>query len=100
MLGGGVISLIKELPMMITSFRDALKGYGQKATQVLRTDADMDPKWLIVGIVALIIFMALLPQIPVDGSVRFWSRFSAFFFVTVSSRLVVWWVAHLTLFQV
>lgn len=42
MLGGGVISLIKELPMMITSFRDALKGYGQKATQVLRTDADMD----------------------------------------------------------
>jgi len=49
MLGGGVISLIKELPMMITSFRDALKGYGQKATQVLRTDADMDPKWLIVA---------------------------------------------------
>ena len=88
MLGGGVISLIKELPMMITSFRDALKGYGQKATQVLRTDADMDPKWLIVGIVALIIFMALLPQIPVGWLGAVLVAIFGFFFVTVSSRLV------------
>jgi len=73
--GSGVTTAIfpSSVPLGEMSYSEpcwvaVLKGYGQKATQVLRTDADMDPKWLIVGIVALIIFMALLPQIPVGFS--------------------------------
>ena len=88
MLCGGLISLIKELPMMFSSFKEAMKGYGQKGGEKVRTDTDLSPTVLVVGVVAMIVLMAVLPQIPVGWLGALLVAIFGFFFVTVSSRLV------------
>jgi len=49
---------------------------------------DLSPTVLIVGIVAMIVLMVLLPQIPVGWLGALLIAVFGFFFVTVSSRLV------------
>jgi putative OPT family oligopeptide transporter len=85
---GGLISLIKELPVMFSSFRQAMKGFGAKATEVVRTDTDMSPLSLIIGIIAMVVLMVLLPDIPLGWMGALLVVVFGFFFVTVSSRLV------------
>ncbi|HAR40595.1 MAG TPA: oligopeptide transporter, OPT family [Coprothermobacter sp.] len=88
MLFGGLISLMKELPVMFRSFREAMRGYSARAAERLRTDTDINTTVLIVGIVAMIVLMVLLPQIPVGWLGALLVAVFGFFFVTVSSRLV------------
>jgi putative OPT family oligopeptide transporter len=86
---GGVISLVKALPTIISSFKDALKGFGIKAEGELeRTDKDLSMKWVIVSVVVLIALIAILPQIPVGFLGALLIAVFGFFFVTVSSRIV------------
>ncbi|HYE11287.1 MAG TPA: oligopeptide transporter, OPT family [Patescibacteria group bacterium] len=86
---GGVISLVKALPTIISSFKDALKGFGVKAEGELeRTDKDLSMKWVIASVVVLIALIAILPQIPVGFLGAFLIAVFGFFFVTVSSRIV------------
>lgn len=45
---GGIISLAKSLPVIISSFRDAIKGFGAKNSgQKLRIDTDLKGSWVI-----------------------------------------------------
>lgn len=86
---GGIISLIKALPTIISSFKDALKGFGVKADgEGDRTDKDLDIKWIIIGVVVLVVLIAILPQIPVGILGAVLIAIFGFFFVTVSSRIV------------
>jgi putative OPT family oligopeptide transporter len=86
---GGVISLVKALPTIISSFKDALKGFGVKAEGELeRTDKDLSMKWVIASVVVLIALIAILPQIPVGFLGALLIAVFGFFFVTVSSRIV------------
>jgi len=86
---GGIISLIKSLPIIINSFKEAVKGFGTKAAgKIERVDADIDAKWMIGGVIVLIILMAILPQIPVGVLGAVLIAIFGFFFVTVSSRIV------------
>jgi putative OPT family oligopeptide transporter len=86
---GGVISLVKALPTIISSFKDALKGFGVKAEGELeRTDKDLSMKWVIATVVVLIALIAILPQIPVGFLGALLIAVFGFFFVTVSSRIV------------
>lgn len=86
---GGIISLIKALPTIINSFRDAMKGFGAKAAgKIERIDSDMDAKWIIGGVIVLVVLMAVLPQIPVGVLGAILIAIFGFFFVTVSSRIV------------
>ncbi len=98
---GGLITLIRSIPTMIESFkigaaqiRDRLAA-GDEAEKVLRTESDLSLR--VVGIGALLVFfiLALVPQ--AFSSIDFvWGRaiaallvvIFAFFFVTVSSRIV------------
>ena len=58
---GGVISLIKSLPLIIRTFRDAMKGYGKgNAGSDLRTDKDLPMKAIILGVVALALLIWLV----------------------------------------
>ncbi|MDF2521625.1 MAG: oligopeptide transporter, family [Clostridia bacterium] len=86
---GGIISLVKALPTIISSFRDALKGFGVKSEgAVERTDKDINVMWIIAGVVVLVVLIAVLPQIPVGILGAILIAIFGFFFVTVSSRIV------------
>ncbi len=86
---GGVISLIKSLPIMISSFKDAMKGFGSKSnTASERTDTDLKGKFVIISVIVLIVLMAILPIIPVGIMGAILIAIFGFLFVTVSSRIV------------
>ncbi|MBQ7066962.1 MAG: oligopeptide transporter, OPT family [Lachnospiraceae bacterium] len=85
---GGVISLIKSLPLIITTFRDALKGFGKGTATNERTNQDLDIKVIIGGIVLLALAIWLVPVIPINLFGAFLVVVFGFFFATVSSRMV------------
>ncbi|NLI89291.1 MAG: oligopeptide transporter, OPT family [Epulopiscium sp.] len=86
---GGIISLAKSLPIIITSFRDAMKGFGAKAgEEPLRTDKDLPGKFVFIGTVVLIVLIGILPVIPVGIVGAILVALFGFFFVVVSSRVV------------
>lgn len=86
---GGVISLIKSLPLILSTFRDAVKGMvGDKHVGTLRTEQDLNMKLVIGGIVLMIIAIWLLPPIPVTLIGAAFIVIFGFFFAAVSSRMV------------
>jgi len=91
---GGLITLIKTIPTIVTSFKESIGGVkgGAKGSQ-LRTERDLNIRVVGFGSLALVILIGFLPIIPGDS---FFNRiligllilvFSAFF-VTVASRIV------------
>lgn len=85
---GGIISLIKSLPMMIKAFSGSMKGYGSKVGASIRTNKDMPAKALVIGIVIVALLIWLLPIFPVGLGGTILIVIFAFFFVTVSARMV------------
>lgn len=86
---GGIISLVKALPTIVSSFSQAMKGFGAKAADKIdRTDIDLPGKWVIAGIVVLVVAIAFIPSIPVKFVGAILIAIFGFFFVTVSSRIV------------
>jgi OPT family oligopeptide transporter len=91
---GGFITLLKTIPTIISSFRESVSSLKEKgAKAVSRTENDLSFKTVIIGSIALVVLMALLPQIPGDSIVNklllgLLVVVFGFFFVTVSSRIV------------
>lgn len=86
---GGIISLIKSLPLIAKTFTNALKnlrGVGEKSNE--RTAKEISIKTVIIGILALTILVWLIPAIPVSLLGAFIIVVFGFFFATVSSRMV------------
>ena len=86
--GGGVLSLIKSLPLIVRTFRDALKGFGKGTVTEERTNKDLDIRIVIGGVVLLILITWLLPIIPINLFGAILIAVFGFFFATVSSRMV------------
>lgn len=84
---GGIISLIKSLPLIIRTFRDAVKGFG-KNVATDRTSKDLPMIFVILGIGVVAIVMWLVPVIPVNLFGAIIIIVFGFFFATVSSRMV------------
>lgn len=84
---GGIMSLIKSLPLIVRTFRDAMKGFG-KNTGNTRTSEDLSMKVVLVGIAIIAVVMWLIPAIPVNLLGAFIIIVFGFFFATVSSRMV------------
>ncbi len=86
---GGIISLIKSLPLIVSTFKDSLKGLkgGIKAGS-LRTEQDLDMRLVLGGSLVLILVIWLLPAIPVSLIGALLVVVFGFFFATVSSRMV------------
>ena len=63
---GGFITLLKTFPTISKSFRDAIKSLGDKAgaAGVSRTERDLSFMTVIVGSIALVVILVLLPQVP------------------------------------
>ena len=73
---GGIISLIKSLPLIVTTFRDSMKSMkGSKNTSTERTAQDLPMQFILLGVIAMVFIICI---IVVFG----------FFFATVSSRMV------------
>ncbi|MFV0516654.1 MAG: OPT family oligopeptide transporter [Aminipila sp.] len=85
---GGIISLIKSLPLIITTFKDAMKGYGRGEVSIERTNQDLSGKFILIGIVIIAIVMWLVPFIPLNLFEAAIVIVFGFFFATVSSRMV------------
>ena len=87
---GGIISLIKSLPLIIRTFSDALKSMkgGIGSTSTLRTEQDLDMRFVFAGIVVLILAIGIVPAIPVSFLGAVIVVVFGFFFATVSSRMV------------
>lgn len=86
---GGIISLIKSLPLIITTFRDSIKSMkGSKNTSGARTAQDLPMNVVMIGIVAMILVIWLVPAIPVNILGALLIVVFGFFFATVSSRMV------------
>ena len=86
---GGIISLIKSLPLIITTFRDSIKSMkGGKNTNTARTAQDLPMQIILFGIVAMILIIWVVPAIPVTLLGAAIIVVFGFFFATVSSRMV------------
>jgi OPT family oligopeptide transporter len=93
---GGFITLIKTIPTIISSFKTSFGSMNKtngKIQEVKRTDKDLSMKTVVLGSLALVILMAVLPQIPGDSLINklligLLVVVFGFFFVTVSSRIV------------
>src|SRR4051812_48675279 len=88
----GIISLFRSLPLIWHGLKGGLadlRGSGRAQTDVPRTERDLSMKWVVGGIIALLIVMMIAPQLNL--------RFNllgallivgfGFLFVLVSSRL-------------
>ena len=86
---GGIISLIKSLPLIVTTFRDSMKSMkGSKSTSTARTAQDLPMQFILLGVFAMVFIIWIVPAIPVTLLGACIIVVFGFFFATVSSRMV------------
>ena len=86
---GGIISLIKSLPLIVKTFSGAIKSIsGVNTSSNLRTEKDLSMVIVIIAIVVLTLLIWIVPAIPVNPIGAVIIVVFGFFFATVSSRMV------------
>ena len=65
---GGIISLVKSLPLIVSTFKQAMKSYsGNNGPEVqIRTDRDLNMKLVAAMVLVIILVIWLVPVIPVS----------------------------------
>ncbi|MEP6673781.1 MAG: OPT/YSL family transporter [Ferruginibacter sp.] len=94
---GGIITLLKTFPTIIKSVKGSIHSIKNNSNEaeggVLRTEKDLSLKIVGIGILALVLLISVLPQVPGDSILQKFLIgilvivFGALF-VTVSSRIV------------
>lgn len=86
---GGIMSLIKLIPLIGSTFRDSVKGLKSGTVKSdVRTEQDLNLKFTLIAIVVLTLVLWLIPQVPVSLIGAIMIVVFGFFFATVSSRMV------------
>ena len=86
---GGIISLIKSLPLIVRTFKDAIASMADGSKiKIDRTSDDMSMKIVLSAIAILTLLVWLVPQVPVTLIGAVVVVVFGFFFATVSSRMV------------
>ncbi len=86
---GGIISLVKSLPLIIKTFAGAMKSMTSAgAASTLRTERDINMKVVLAAIGVLTLAVWLVPAIPVSLLGAIIVVIFGFFFAAVSSRMV------------
>lgn len=96
---GGIITLIRSIPTMIESFRIGAKQFKDRlnktSIKIPRTQQDLPLHYVLIGVIFVAIGMAVVPYVfgPTSGILMrtigsLLIVIFAFFFVTVSSRIV------------
>jgi uncharacterized oligopeptide transporter (OPT) family protein len=87
---GGIISLMRSLPIILNSVRSGLSDFKAAAvahTSVLRTEHDLSMKFVGAGILTLIVAILAAPSLHMNILGAVMIVVFGFLFVTVSSRL-------------
>ena len=95
----GIVTLIRSIPVMVSSFRIGAAQLGERVSgnvsTTLRTDNDLPLRFVGIGVVVIAAVLIFVPQVfgAVGGiGIRTIAAFCvvifAFFFVTVASRIV------------
>jgi putative OPT family oligopeptide transporter len=89
---GGIISLFRSLPVIWSGLKGGLadlRGSKAAASNAPRTDQDLSMKWVIGGIIVLLLAIMLAPQLNLRFNIlgALLIVIFGFLFVTVSSRL-------------
>lgn len=90
---GGIISLIRSLPTIIHGIRGGVADFRSRRADaangenVPRTEQDISLKWVVIGILALIVVITLVPSLKMNILGAILIIILGFLFVTVSSRL-------------
>jgi putative OPT family oligopeptide transporter len=89
----GMMTLLKTLPTIVSSFRDSIRDLkGGGSANAIRTERDLPLGLVVIGTVVLGLLIALLPNLPgkFPGSLIISALIVlfGFFFVTVASRIV------------
>ncbi|MFQ6007405.1 MAG: OPT family oligopeptide transporter [Candidatus Zixiibacteriota bacterium] len=87
---GGFVSLIKALPVVVSSFS---QGFGQIIGKkipaaAVRTDRDLPMKWVLLGVAVIIMAIWLLPGTELHLLGVLLAVLFGFFFVVVAARIV------------
>ena len=88
---GGIMSLIKSLPLIVRTFRDSMTDLGDKsgaAVTINRQNKDLDVKYLAIMLVLVVAILVGTPTIPLGFGSALIIVVFGFFFATVSSRMV------------
>ncbi len=95
---GGIITLVKSIPTMIESFKLGVAQLGKGAgadTEEKRTDRDLGFRTVLLFVGGILLILTLAPgilgyleSIPIKAVAALLIAVFAFFFVTVSSRIV------------
>ncbi|WP_295678859.1 OPT family oligopeptide transporter [uncultured Nevskia sp.] len=89
---GGIVSLIRAIPMIWLSLRDALRsfggaGVGQNSMRSKRTDQDIPMKWVLIGSLLLVVAIMLATPLHMNLLGALLILVFGFLFSTVSSQL-------------
>lgn len=85
---GGLLSLIKNLPLIVRTFRDSLKSFSFRSSGTLRTQQDLPMPLVLIVVGLLAILIGALPIVPINWLGAVIVVVFGFFFATVSSRMV------------
>lgn len=89
---GGLISLVRTLPMLWSSLRSTLQGMrgprDDKPAELLRTEQDLSQKFTIPAAIVLLLATIFLPQLQTGVIGAIGIALFGFLFVTVASRIV------------
>ncbi|MDQ3389034.1 MAG: oligopeptide transporter, OPT family, partial [Gemmatimonadota bacterium] len=86
--GGGIITLLRALPLIWDSLTVGLRQAGGAEGTTKRTDLDLPLGWVFASAMAIAVILWLLPFIEVSLVGAALMVFFSFFFVTVSARIV------------
>jgi putative OPT family oligopeptide transporter len=91
---GGIISLVRSLPTIWHGIRGSIADFSAKRAATAeenaalpRTEQDISIKWVVIGILALIVVITFLPALKMNILGAILIIILGFLFVTVSSRL-------------
>ncbi|MCY7388115.1 MAG: oligopeptide transporter, OPT family, partial [Burkholderiales bacterium] len=86
---GGIISLVRALPLIGRGLKQGMQDYRVKdgAPSNLRTQNDIPLKWVGIGVIVLMAAITLAPSLHMNLIGAFLIVLFGFLFVTVSSRL-------------
>jgi putative OPT family oligopeptide transporter len=86
---GGIISMARSMPTIVSSLRAGLRSIGgPKATEAApRTERELSMKVVMLGALGVVVAISLSPYFPVGALGAVLMTLFAFLFVTVSGRL-------------
>lgn len=86
---GGIISLMRSLPLIFQTFRDSVKGLRlTNDSTAKRTHQNLDMRIILPCIALIVLFLWLVPSIPLSLPSAFLVIIFGFFFSAVSARMV------------